>query len=110
VTALKKNAADAPIVCRMIPATAGPTARAPMNCIELSRTASTSSSGSTSCVTNACHVVMFTPATNPDTKTIPTMMPGVARPLTYTPHNTNADTIMNVCVTQRMCLRLWRSA
>ena len=100
----------APYTWSTSPASAGPNARADTNCIEFSRTAASRSPCATSCGTNACHAAMFSPDAMPEKNSSPTMISGVAAPLSQTAHRPNAITIIPDCVKNSSRLRGKRSA
>src|SRR3954447_3435883 len=104
------NAVPGPNWASTSPASAGPKARAPVNCMPLSRTALTSASGGTSCGTNACQAAMVIPEPIAPTTTQSTMSPGEFVPPTQTPHSASALSIMTTCETSSTVRREWRSA
>ena len=65
VRALMKNDQPGPRVASTMPPSAGPKARAALNCAELRVTALSRCSRGTSSVTNACHEAMPRPAAKP---------------------------------------------
>ena len=99
-----------PNCARTSPASAGPKARAPVNCMPFSRTALMIASGGTSCGTNACQAAMVMPAPIAPTTTQATMSGGVAMPLTQTPHSAKALDIITTCEHRSTVRREYRSA
>ena len=96
-SAFARNAVPGPNCASTSPASAGPNARAPVNCIPLSRTALINASGGTSWGTNACHAAIVIPAPIAPTMTQPTISPGVASPLIHTAHSASALSINTTC-------------
>ena len=92
------------------PASAGPNARAPVNCMPLRRTALMIAAGGTSWGTNACHAAMVIPAPTAPTTTQATMSAGVASPLTHTAHSASALNIITTWETSSTVRRECRSA
>src|SRR5687768_8679577 len=108
--AFARNAVPGPNSASTSPATAGPKARAAVNCVEFSRIALSMCSGGTSCGMNDCQDAMPRPEPIPEIKRVTTISPGVAAPLVQSPQSMNAATIINACVARTTCFRGIRSA
>src|SRR5262245_903853 len=108
--AFSPNAHDGPSVASTIPASAGPNARAPVNDIELSRTALNIASLGTSCGTNDCHAAIVRPEPTPLTITQASTRAVVAVPVDQSAQSAAAIAIMRPCDQMSTIRRSWRSA
>ena len=107
---MNAKAYDGPRVARTRPARAGPNARAPVNCIEFTRTALSSADRGTNCGTNDCHAAVVMPAPRPEITTQPRIRGVVAAPVDQSSHRTVAMTMARAWAQISNQRRSWRSA
>jgi len=96
-------------VRRTSPASAGPNARAAVNCIELTRTALRRSDRGTSCGTNDCQAAVVIPAPSAEITTHTRMVAVVATPVAHVIQSAVAIDIINPCAQSSTVRRSCRS-